>query len=83
MGQSLMDKQTLVDRGLHARRLLEDELLVDCFARIEKDVFDEWKDTSVHNYDERTDLFLTLKCLERLKARLRAILDDGNIASRS
>lgn len=78
-----MDKQKLIDRGHHAKRLLEDELLADCFARIEKDIFDEWKDTSVHSYDERTDLFLTLKCLERLKARLRAILDDGNIASRS
>lgn len=78
-----MDKQRQIDRGNHAKRLLEDELLIECFDRIEKDIFDEWKDTSVHNYDERTDLFLTLKCLERLKARLRAILDDGTIALRS
>jgi hypothetical protein len=78
-----MDKQKQIDRGNHAKRLLEDELLIECFERIEKDIFDEWKDTSVHNYDERTDLFLTLKSLERLKARLRAILDDGTIALRS
>lgn len=79
----MMDKQRIIDRGHRAKQLLEDELLADCFDRIEKDIFAEWKDTSVHNYDERTDLFLTLKCLERLKARLRAILDDGTIASRS
>jgi len=79
----MMDKQKQIDRGNHAKRLLEDELLIECFERIEKDIFEEWKDTSVHNYDERTDLFLTLKCLERLKARLRAILDDGTIALRS
>lgn len=78
-----MDKLKLIDRGLHAKRLLEDELLKDCFDRIEKDIFDEWRTTGLNDYDQRTDLFLTLNCLERLKARLRAILDDGNIASRS
>lgn len=78
-----MDKQKLIDRGNHAKRLLEDELLVECFDRIEKDIFDEWRSTGVNDYDERTDLFLMLKCLERMKARLRAILDDGTIALRS
>lgn len=79
----MMDKLKLIDRGLNAKRLLEDELLKECFDRIEKDIFDEWRTTGVNDYDQRTDLFLTLNCLERLKARLRAILDDGNIASRS
>ncbi len=78
-----MDKQQQVIRGQHAKRLLEDDLLIECFDRVEKDIFDEWRTTGVNDYDERTDLFLTLKCLERLKARLRAILDDGNLASRS
>jgi len=63
----MTDRQKLVDRGNHAKRLLEDELLVECFDRIEKDIFDEWKLTGVNNYDERTDLFLTLKCLERFR----------------
>lgn len=78
-----MDRQKLIERGQHAKRLLEDELLAEAFSRIEKDIFEEWRHSSINNYDERTDLFLTLKCLERLKARLRAILDDGSIASRS
>ena len=78
-----MTKHEQVLRGQQAKRLLEDDLLVECFDRIEKDIFDEWRTTGVNDYDQRTDLFLTLKCLERLKARLRAILDDGSIASRS
>ena len=78
-----MDKHQQVLRGQHAKRLLEDDLLIECFDRIEKDIFDEWRTTGVNDYDQRTDMFLTLKCLERLKARLRAILDDGNLASRS
>ena len=78
-----MDKQKIIDRGHHAKRLLEDELLIEAFDSIEKDIFEEWRSSGLNSYDERTDLFLTLKCLERLKARLRAILDDGTIASRS
>ena len=78
-----MNKQKIIERGYHAKRLLEDEMLIEAFDSIEKDIFEEWRSSGINNYDERTDLFLTLKCLERLKARLRAILDDGTIASRS
>ena len=78
-----MTKQERIDRGYHAKRLLDDELLSEAFEEIEKDIFEEWKGTGTNDYEERTDLFLTLKNLERLKARLRAILDDGTLASRS
>ena len=78
-----MTKEQSIAKGQHAKRLLEDEVLVEAFDAIEKDIFDEWRTTTIQAYDERSDLFLTLKCLERLKARLRAILDDGVIASRS
>lgn len=78
-----MTKQEKIDKGQHAKRLLEDEVLLDAFDTIEFDIFNEWRSTESNAYDERSDLFLTLKCLERLKARLRAILDDGTIASRT
>jgi hypothetical protein len=78
-----MTKEEKVARGNHAKRLLEDEVLLHAFSTVEEDIFSEWRSTEVNDYDTRTDLFLTLKCLERLKARLRAILDDGTIASRS
>lgn len=78
-----MTKEQRIAKGDHAKRLLEDEVLVSAFEDIEIDIFEEWRNTDVHDYDVRSDLFLTLKCLERLKARLRAILDDGVIASRS
>lgn len=78
-----MTNQERIDRGYHAKRLLEDELLAEAFETIEMDIFDEWRSSEINQYEQRTDLFLTLKCLERLKAQLRAILDDGTIASRS
>jgi hypothetical protein len=78
-----MTKEQRIAKGNHAKRLLEDEVLRDAFDSVERDIFEEWRTSDIMDYDVRSDLFLTLKCLERLKARLRAILDDGVIASRS
>jgi len=78
-----MTKEEIIAKANHAKRLLEDEVLLDAFSTIEEDIYREWRSSEVNDYDKRTDLFLTLKCLERLEARLRAILDDGTIASRS
>lgn len=78
-----MTKEQIIAKANHAKRLLEDEVLTEAFASVEKDIFDEWRSSDVNDYELRGDLFLTLKSLERLKARLRAILDDGTIAARS
>ena len=78
-----MTKEEIIAKANHAKRLLEDEVLLDAFSTVEEDIYREWSSSEVNDYDKRTDLFLTLKCLERLEARLRAILDDGTIASRS
>ena len=78
-----MTKEQIIAKANHAKRLLEDEVLTEAFASVENDIFDEWRASDVNDYELRGDLFLTLKSLERLKARLRAILDDGTIAARS
>ena len=67
-------------RAEHAKRLLEDELLKEAFEEVERDIFTEWRTSSLGEYAERAHLFHTLKGLERLKARLQAILDDGIVA---
>ena len=72
--------QNTIIRGEHAKRLLEDELLIEAFEEVERDIFDEWKKTSSADHSERAELFHTLKGLERLKGRLQAILDDALVA---
>jgi hypothetical protein len=69
-----------ITKANHAKRLLEDEVLLEAFAQVEKDIFDEWRMSATADYSARADMFLTLKGLERLKARLQAILDDGLVA---
>lgn len=78
-----MDKQQQIDRAFHAKRLLEDEVFVDAIQQIEQEIYTEWRTTALGDHQHRSDLFHTLKGLERLKTRLQAILDDGVMASRN
>jgi len=78
-----MDKQKIIDQGYHAKRLLEDDVLLEAFAQVEHDIYTEWRTSAVGDDKARSDLFHTLKGLERLKARLQATLDAGVLASRN
>ena len=78
-----MDKQQIIDQGYHAKRLLEDEVLLGAFAQVEEEIYTEWRTSALGDHQFRSDLFHTLKGLERLKARLQAILDAGVLASRN
>jgi hypothetical protein len=78
-----MDTQKIIDDAAHAKRLLEDHVLLEAFAQVEADIYNEWRTTAVGDDKHRSDLFHTLKGLERLKARLQATLDAGVLASRN
>jgi len=78
-----MDKFEIIAQGNHAKRLLEDETLLEAFAAVEADIYNEWRTSPVGDDRARSDLFHTLKGLERLKARLQATLDAGVLASRN
>ena len=69
-----------ITKANHAKRLLEDDILKEAFAQVEKDIFEEWRMSALADYGGRSDMFHALKGLERLKARLQAILDDGLVA---
>jgi hypothetical protein len=69
-----------ITKANHAKRLLEDDILKEAFDAVERDIFEEWRKSSHTDSSGRSDMFHTLKGLERLKARLQAILDDGLVA---
>ena len=78
-----MDRQAIIDRAQHCDRLVKDELLIEAFEAVEAEIYTEWRTSALGDYQYRSDLFHTLKGLERLKARLQKYIDDGVIASRS
>jgi len=78
-----MDTQKIIDDAAHAKRLLEDHILLEAFAQVEAEIYTEWRTTAIGDEKQRSDLFHTLKGLERLKARLQATLDAGVLATRN
>lgn len=78
-----MDKFEAIAQGNHAKRLMEDETLLGAFAAVEADIYTEWRTSPIGDEKARSDLFHTLKGLERLKARLQATLDAGVLAARN
>ena len=78
-----MDKVQIIAQAEHAKRLLQDEVLLEAFAAVEADIYTEWRTSPVGDERARSDLFHTLKGLERLKGRLQATLDAGVLASRN
>jgi hypothetical protein len=78
-----MDKFEIIAQGNHAKRLLEDETLLEAFAAVEADIYNEWRTSPAGDDRARSDLFHTLKGLERLKTRLQAKLDAGVLAARN
>ena len=78
-----MDKGNVITQANHAKRILEDETFIAALAQVEADIYNEWRTTALGDDRRRSDLFHTLKGLERLKARLQAKLDAGVLAARN
>ena len=38
-----MDTQKIIDDAAHAKRLLEDHVLLEAFAQVEADIYNEWR----------------------------------------
>lgn len=70
-------------RGEQAARLLNDELLQEAFATIERECTDQWLQSPERDIEGRERLRLTIKCLHRLRLELQSVLDTGQMAKLS
>ena len=64
-----------IQKGDHAKRLLEDPLLTEALDNIEEATINMWKDTV--DSKARNELWFTLKGLERFKTQLQSLIEDG------
>lgn len=61
-----------ITKANHAKRLLEDDILKEAFAAVEKDIFEEWRMSAPTEYGARSDMFHTLKGLDDRPPRGRS-----------
>jgi|TARA_R100001530_G_scaffold94843_1_gene65869 hypothetical protein len=67
-------------REEHAKRLLDDQLFVEAFDTLEKNLLDTWTHSSVNDVDSREQCWLSLRLLERIRLHLTSIIETGNMA---
>jgi hypothetical protein len=67
-------------RGEQARRLLEDPLLQEAFAAVDRALREAWVATPDEAADERERLWLMLKLLGRVRAHMIDVLQTGKLA---
>jgi hypothetical protein len=76
-----MDEEQLnFERGQRAKRLLEDDLLVEMLKKVEDDCYREIRATKLMDKEVREQAYLLLTTVDILRAKLRSVHDTGVMA---
>lgn len=67
-------------RGLNARHLMENELLVEAFATVRAELMAAWEGSPAADEKGREKLWLMLKLLNKIPGHLETVMNDGKIA---
>ena len=69
-----------IAKGRQAKELLDNPLLNECFDALEKELLNQWRQSSVEDPAGREKLYLMYKMQERLKLHIRTFLDTGKMS---
>jgi len=71
-----------LDREARAKNLLSDELFIEAFETLSKDILDAWHSSSIHDTEARENLWLSLRLLDRIRLHLTSIVETGEMAKK-
>lgn len=71
------------DTAEQAKRLLDDPVLTDAFSVVVNEAIAEWVRTPISGVDKREDLYRLVVAVDRVRGRLRALVDEGKLAERA
>jgi hypothetical protein len=69
-----------LSRAQHAKELLENELIIEAFAKLENGIVDAWKAAPSRDIDGQHKLKLMCNLLQQLKTYLQDIIETGKMA---
>jgi hypothetical protein len=69
-----------MNREEEAKRLLENELFVEAFDTLEKELLLSWSRTGSEDVGQRESCWLATRLLERVKAHITSIVETGHMA---
>lgn len=70
-----------LERGAHAKRLLEDPLLSEAFALVRHAIHDKWENAPLADIHGQHELLLMLKLLSDVRGNLEQAIADGVMAT--
>jgi len=71
-----------VNRAERARALLDNDVLVEAFATLERSYLDAWRTTHVDDTAAREKLFLAVNIVAKVRDQLAKVVADGALAQR-
>jgi hypothetical protein len=75
-----IDDSAEVTRGQRAQAILDDPLVEEAFAAIERECLAEWRRAPARDVEGRERLWVMLKMAERFKAHFISLVDSGILA---
>ena len=69
-------------KGQEAKDLLENPILVEAFAILEREYLKAWRQSKPADQEERERLWLAVGILEELQRHLRVVVENGMMAKR-
>jgi hypothetical protein len=68
-----------IDRALHAHEVLKDKVYKEAFAAVEADILSEWQNSYLFARGKRERLWMQLKAIEAVKAKLQSFIDSAKL----
>jgi len=80
----LSERNPYIDarKGQEAKDLLENPMLVEAFAVLEREYLKAWRQSKPADQEERERLWLAVGILEEIQRHLRVVVENGVMAKR-
>jgi hypothetical protein len=70
------------ERGARAQRLLDDDLLKEAFATLDRDYTRAWRETAARDTDARERLWQAVQVVAKVRDHLVHVVNGGKLAQR-
>lgn len=75
-------KRRQADRGERAKRILENDLVIEAFKKMEEDIIQGWKNTAPNDDKGRHNAYLLDRLLKNFKLQFEQYLITGKAAQK-
>jgi len=71
------------DRGARAQSLLDDELLIEAFEKLEEEYVIQWRNSPIRDTEGREKIHLAIHQLDMVKSHLENVVITGKMEKES